>query len=122
MRSLHLILTVVAAALLTACASNASPPSEVAPEAKVLSAEDVPPEARAAYLSGLTAIDPNLTSNEDRAIRRATSVCLDIAEGKDEATVINNTRQRISGGNESLDDAKVAEVVDLARQHVCTRP
>lgn len=121
MRSLHLLLTVVAAASLTACAGS-TPTDPSAPDAltpPVLSAEDVPPEARAAYLAGLAEIDPTLTSNEDRAIRRATSICQDIAEGKDEATVINETRERITGGEETFDDARVADVVELAREHVC---
>lgn len=64
----------------------------------ILTADEVPADARAAYLDGLTTIDPGLTVNEDRAISRATNICLDIEQGKDEATVINNTVQRLSGG------------------------
>jgi len=79
----------------------------------------VPAEDREAYLAGLTDIDPGLTVNEDRAISRATNICLDIEQGKAAATIISNTAERLSGGNATIDEAQAAEAVELARAHIC---
>ena len=72
------------------------------------------------YLSGLEKINPGLVANEDRAIDRATNICLDISQGKDEATVVNNAQQRLSGGNATIDNAQAAQAVELAKTNVCT--
>lgn len=86
----------------------------------VVDADRVPAAARAAYLAGLRQIDAGLVANEDRAIRRAANICLDIAQGKDEQTVVTNTVKRLSGGNATIDASQAARAVALARQHICT--
>lgn len=72
-----------------------------------------------AYLREIAAIDPGLTVNHDRALRRAENICQEIADGKDDATVIRNARERLSGGNASVDDDQAAAVVEQARIHIC---
>ncbi|MDQ3151758.1 MAG: DUF732 domain-containing protein [Actinomycetota bacterium] len=128
-RPLLLITVLAATAVLTACGSSEPTPTTTAPAPAapsvapgspgVLTADEVPADARAPYLAGLTEIDPGLTVNEDRAIRRATNICLDIAQGTDEATVIGNTVQRLSGGNATINEAQAAQVVELARRNIC---
>lgn len=94
-------------------APDGSSPETVTPE-------DVPGAARIAYLAGLEEIDPGLIANKDRAINRATNICLDITQGKNESTVVDNARQRLSGGSATIDNAQAARAVALARQHICT--
>lgn len=134
MRSPLLIIAALsAAALLTACgsgdtatpaaapatAASAPAPAPAGSMPETVDADEVPADARAAYLDGLTEIDPGLTVDEDRAINRATNICLDISQGKDEATVITNTVSRLSGGNATIDEAQAAQAVELARTHIC---
>lgn len=97
--------------------ASAATPAESGPD--ILAADEVPAEGRAAYLAGLTSIDSGLTLNEDRAISRATNICLDIDQGKDETTIINNTVERLSGGNATIDEDQAADVVELARTYIC---
>ncbi|MGH3692559.1 MAG: DUF732 domain-containing protein [Pseudonocardiaceae bacterium] len=76
--------------------------------------------AEAVYLAQLERIDLGLVVSTERAIRRAKNICLDIEQGKDEATVVNNAVQRLSGGNATIDKAQAAQVVELARTHICS--
>lgn len=96
------------ALLLTGCGSNeptaptgapapvvpTSAPAQAAPGPDILTADEVPAEGRTAYLEGLSAIDLGLTVNEDRAIGRATNICLDIERGQDETTVYRKSGWR----------------------------
>lgn len=130
MRPAQLLTGLATAALLTACGSGAPAPAATAPappaassapaaSPDILTADDVPADSRAAYLTGLTKIDPGLTVNEDRAIRRATDICVDITQGKDEGTVVSNTVSRLSGGNATINTSQAADAVALARAHIC---
>lgn len=123
-------LPMLTCALLAGCGSSEPTPADVpAATASVTApAEDRPDiltdvevsaEDRASYLAGLRDIDPGLTSNEDRAIRRVTNICLDVEQGKDETTIINNTVERLSGGSATINETQAAEVVELARTHIC---
>jgi hypothetical protein len=130
MRSL-LLPVLATAALLTAYGSSEPAPAADAPAPaasapapagsmpETVDADGVPADARAAYLAGLTEIDPGLTVNEERAISRAANICLDISQGKDETTVIGNAVERLSGGNARIDEAQAAQAVELAREHIC---
>jgi hypothetical protein len=108
---------------LAGCGAAPEPPASAAPSTFGMPATvdmgEVPADARAAYLAGLTAIDPGLTGNEDRAIRRAENICADLKAGKDEQTVIGNTVQRLSGGNATINEEQAAQAVELARTHIC---
>lgn len=101
--------------ILTAACGSATPapPRVPAPTAAPNS------DAQAAYLARPEQIDPGLVVNTERAIRRAKNICLDIEQGKNEATVVSNAVQRLSGGNATIDKAQAAQVVELARMHIC---
>jgi hypothetical protein len=79
----------------------------------------VAPVDENAYLRGIAAVDPGLTVNHDRALRRGANICDDIAAGKDEPTIIGNARERLSGGNATITDEQAADAVALARLHLC---
>lgn len=88
----------------------------------VITAADVQPAWRAAYLAGLKKFDPGLVADEDRAITCATNICLDIAQGKDKITVVGNAVSRLSGGTVTIAEAQAAQAVELARTNICGRP
>jgi hypothetical protein len=113
----------VSAIALAGCGAAPEAPAPTPPStsgAAAVETGEVSADARAAYLAGLTAIDPGLTGDEDRAIRRAENICSDLEAGKDGQTVIGNTVQRLSGGNATINKEQAAQVVELARTHICT--
>lgn len=66
-------------------------------------------------LERLGAINPHL--NHQRSIGRARSTLLDIRQGKDEATLVRNTRMRFSNGTTvDLDDNQATQVLDTIRE------
>lgn len=77
------------------------------------------PEQETALIAALTAIDPNLTAKESRAISRSVGVCDDIRKGKDEATVVKNAAFRYDGGTASVDEAKAAKIVQAVKDTYC---
>ncbi|MGH3768610.1 MAG: DUF732 domain-containing protein [Pseudonocardiaceae bacterium] len=105
----------LAGIILTAGCGSATPAPSRAPAPTAAPTTD----AQTAYLARLEQIDPGLVVNTERAIRRAENICLDIKQGKDEATVVSNTVQRLSGGNATIDKAQAAQVVELAKTHIC---
>lgn len=75
---------------------------------------------RDAFLAALTAIDPGLTINADRAVSRADDICLDIEQDKTDEQLVRNTELRFEGGDVpdlSVDQAR--EIVDAARSYHC---
>jgi hypothetical protein len=98
----------VATAPEPAAAVDAAPPVAV-----------IAPADPNAYLNGIAAVDPGLTVNHDRALRRGANICDDIAAGKDEPTILGNARERLSGGNATITDEQAADAVALARLHLC---
>ncbi len=94
-------------------AVNAAPPTDGGAQ---LSEED----RHDLYLLTLTAIDPGLTTNADRAMRRAKDICLDIQQGKDDATLARNTELRFEGGDvPDLTPEQAQQIVDAARAYRC---
>lgn len=71
-------------------------------------------------IDGLTAIDPGLTVNEERAVRRSVNVCDDIRKGKDDKTVTGNAAYRYDGGNADVDNAKAEKIVKVIKDAYCT--
>lgn len=71
-------------------------------------------------IDGLTAIDPGLTVNEERAVRRSVNVCDDIRKDKDDKTVITNAAYRYNGGDASVDNAKAEKIVKVIKDAYCT--
>ncbi|MFG2683148.1 hypothetical protein [Streptomyces sp. NPDC048392] len=77
------------------------------------------PEQEKTLVTALTAIDPNLTVKESRAISRSVGVCDDIRKGKGEATIVKNAAFRYDGGTASVDEAKAAKIVQAIKDTYC---
>lgn len=125
-RTASLITVTCSALLLTACegdTGNAKPkaaPSSSAPAPATSSAFLRPTSAQEAVLvKQLSAIDPGLTVNRERAVRRSVNVCDDIRTGKDKATVVKNAAFRYDGGDASVDNAKAAKIVAAIKASYC---
>jgi hypothetical protein len=115
----------VLALTLTACGSSDDQaddkPSAKSPAPATSSAFLRPNVAQEKTLiDGLTAIDPGLTVNEERAVRRSVGVCDDIRKGKDHDTVVGNAAYRYDGGNASVDNAKAEKIVKVIKDAYCT--
>ncbi|MGI9000907.1 MAG: DUF732 domain-containing protein [Pseudonocardia sp.] len=115
MRRLALMFLTVLAALVACGGPSATAPS-TAPTTKAPITAD-----QAAYLDGLREINPGLVVNPDRAIRRATNICLDIEEGMTEPEVVRSTVARLSGSNATIDAPQAAQAVELAKRHICEK-
>lgn len=77
-------------------------------------------QQRAALIQALAGVDTGLVVKEERAVSRARSVCLDIKEGKDAATVQKNARSRYEGGTvPSLNDDQAARIVTAVKSSFC---
>lgn len=76
-------------------------------------------DKQAAFLTALSAIDPQLTSNKERAMRRAANLCLDIKEGKAPATVAKGAQLRFTGGDVTVNAAQAKQIVAAAKRYVC---
>ncbi|MGW6583431.1 hypothetical protein ACWF76_29315 [Streptomyces globisporus] len=109
---------------LTACgeddqkAKNVDTPKNPAPATSSAFLRPTPDQEKT-LIAALTAIDPNLTTKEERAISRSVGVCDDILKGKDDATVINNAAYRYDGGTASVDKAKGAKIVQAIKDAYC---
>lgn len=66
-----------------------------------------------AYLAALKAIDPGLTVNTERAVRRAERVCDRILHGSDGGSMSleQYTVAELSGGNATIDEAQAKKVI-----------
>lgn len=71
--------------------------------------------ARTAFLAALAGIDEGLVSNEERAISRGRSTCLDLREDKSAAQVVKNARARFAGGNAEVTNADARQIVAAVR-------
>lgn len=112
-------------ATLTACggsddqeAKNVDTPKEPAPATSSAFLRPTPDQEKA-LIAALTAIDPNLTVKEERAISRSVGVCDDIRTGKDDATVVKNAAYRYDGGTASVDETKGAKIVQAIKDAYC---
>lgn len=107
----------------------ATPESAVVTPEPTKSAEPVEPELipvpddtvrEDAFLAAMTAIDPGLTVNADRALSRADNICLDISQGADEATILRNAEARYEGGTvPDLSADQAQAIVSAAREFRC---
>ena len=103
----------------TASATSEAKPSTTATQSS--SAIPSPDVAQTeALLRALSAIDPGLTSKEDRAVDRSRNVCSDVKGGKDAATVQSNAKARFEGGTvPNLTDDQAANIVIAVRSSFC---
>lgn len=80
------------------------------------------PDAAAAYIAGLRAIDPGLVVNTERALRRGRDVCLDLEQGEFAGERLNaRVAARLSGGNATITEAQAAQAIELAKAHICSK-
>ncbi len=75
---------------------------------------------RARLIRALGAVEPGLVANEDRAVRRSRSVCLDVKEKKPAATVQANAKARFEGGTvPTLSTDQAGQIVTAVRSNLC---
>jgi hypothetical protein len=127
---------IVAAGLVMLCASCGDPADETSslvvtstpaatpttepPEAERTSAaEEATGGDEAAWISALSDIDPGLTVNHDRAVRRGARVCDRLATDGPTAATIEYARLEFDGGNASVDTATARQIVAATQQLLC---
>ncbi|MCI4066290.1 hypothetical protein MRQ36_28555 [Micromonospora sp. R77] len=72
------------------------------------------------YLAGLKKIDKGLVTNEERAIRRAQNICLDVKGGEfNDKQLADRAAERLSGGDATINSTQAAKVVALAKANIC---
>ncbi|MEU1810966.1 hypothetical protein [Micromonospora aurantiaca (nom. illeg.)] len=109
---------------LAGCGTSTAEPSVAAPSSSA------PPSAAAsstikavnseAFLAGLRVVDPGLVANEDRALRRARDICLDVSQNEfTNKQLAERAAERYSGGTVTLTSEQGAKVVALAKANVC---
>lgn len=99
---------------------TATPESEAPPVADAPDAPLSEEARRDLYILTLTGIDQGLTVEADRALRRGDNICLDIEQGKDDATLIANAEARFEGGTvPDLTADQARQIVDAARSYHC---
>ncbi|WP_432495294.1 DUF732 domain-containing protein [Kineococcus auxinigenes] len=107
-----------ATASLSRAASSAPAPSVPEPPQPALTSPSAEQLDRLVELA--VGIDPRFTENRDALARRADSVCLDLSEGEDPATVVSDVQRRFSGGGvEGLTEEQAAQLVEAVRTTVC---
>ncbi|MWK37396.1 hypothetical protein GEV43_27240 [Actinomadura sp. J1-007] len=83
---------------------------------------------RTAFVAYLRALDPGLTPTSPgaraRPLRRAVNVCLDIHQGKPDATVLHNTAYRYNGGQASVPQGsqKARRILAAVKRWICADP
>lgn len=122
MRKLIVAAGLVAALTAVACGSGESESGSAAPDVSVPSAAPVKsftPE-QVAYLAALKKIDPGLVANESRALSRAESSCQKVKDGDlSRAKLIDQVRQRLSGGDATIDADQAERALKLMEKHIC---
>lgn len=70
-----------------------------------------------AYLAALRRIDPGLTVNEERVMRRAERVCERILRGSGggSLSLAEYTRMELSGGNATITTAEAGRVIQAVK-------
>ncbi|WP_432502515.1 DUF732 domain-containing protein [Kineococcus arenarius] len=107
-----------ATASLSSAAPSAPAPTGPEPPQPALTSPGAEQLERLVELAG--GIDPRLAENRDALARRADSVCLDLQEGEDPATVVSDVQRRFSGGGvEGLTEEQAAQLVEAVRTTVC---
>jgi uncharacterized protein DUF732 len=82
-------------------------------------ASDPANQAAAGFLEELTAIDPGLSTDPDRALAGGRATCQDLAAHRPDDVVISGVIQRFHTGGVPVDRPKAALIVDAARNHLC---
>lgn len=135
------IRTAIAAAagalVLAGCGAGSSDPEPAATPAKAQPTDVVSGKALSTYKGSPTyEWRKNLTSqagfvvadlgkldaawHDDRSLSRVLDICMDLADGKDSATVARNAALRFTGGDVAkVTDADAKAIVDVARKYVC---
>ncbi|WP_285580367.1 DUF732 domain-containing protein [Herbidospora sp. NBRC 101105] len=72
-------------------------------------------EQRTEYLATLSTIDQGLVVNEDRAVSRGESTCLDIQQGVPEGQVLKNLEARITEGDTTVKVEGAALILDAVK-------
>lgn len=110
-----LVVCLVVASVATAPhVTLATPTRQAEPDA----AGGVPSPSKAqqrAYLTALERIDPGLVVNEDRAIRRARSICDRVINGAQGATLEKYVVAELSGGNATINEAQAKQVIKAVK-------
>jgi hypothetical protein len=88
----------------------------VAPAAQTT--EAVTPKQQA-YLDELEKIDPGLVVKTSRALDRAGYVCDHIDQGDTNKQLVYYTREMLSGGNATINDAQAKKVIKLVKKYIC---
>lgn len=117
MRRLALIAATTSALALSGCSSFSDGVADGLADSSNASQEIT--EIQDRFLLGLRSIDSALSENPDRALGRAENVCADIAAGKGDEAVVENVRQRFTGGTVTVDQYQARQIVELARMTVC---
>ncbi|MGW9249739.1 hypothetical protein [Streptomyces badius] len=113
-----LLLTLTACGEDDTAAKNVDTPKNPTPATSSAFLRPTPGQEKT-LITALTAIDPNLTVKEERAISRSVGVCDDILKGKDDATVVKNAAYRYDGGTASVDETKGAKIVQAIKDAYC---
>lgn len=118
----YVVAAVMVCLSLSACsggsAEEADPPVASAPSSPQ-EQEGLSAGKRQALLAELRRIDPGLVADEERAVRRAESVCQDVREGKTPAQVAKNAQLRFTGGNATVDAEQAGKIVAAVKRHMC---
>ncbi|MFE5140680.1 DUF732 domain-containing protein [Streptomyces fagopyri] len=72
-----------------------------------------------ALLTKLKAINPGITVNEERAVRRAVNTCQEIHAGDSPQTLIKNTSYRFTGGNATVNEDQAFQVITAVKGTFC---
>lgn len=107
--------------------SSSAPSVSAADLAKAREAAGLPPSpepaARAAYIDGLNAIDPDIVhGKDDKAVSRGINTCSTIKSSpKDKAKQIKLTGQRFTSPThpEGRDAATSEKILNLVHKHIC---
>ncbi|GAA3026077.1 DUF732 domain-containing protein [Streptomyces glomeratus] len=70
-------------------------------------------------LSKLHAINPGITVNEERAVRRSVNTCQEMQAGNSMKSIVTNTSARFTGGDATVDERQAAEVVKAVKDTFC---
>ncbi|MFC4148588.1 hypothetical protein ACFO0M_20225 [Micromonospora mangrovi] len=119
----RIMITVASVLVLASTACSSTESAEPAKSAAATAAAPTQAEMTAKekkYLAGLKKIDEGLAANEERAIRRAQNICLDVKGGEfNDKQLADRAAERLSGGDATIDSAQGAKVVALAKANIC---
>ncbi|MFF4557152.1 DUF732 domain-containing protein [Streptomyces sp. NPDC001422] len=90
-------------------------PSKVAP----VKFDKPSPAEEKQLLSKLKAINPGITVNEERAVRRAVNTCQEIQAGDSPQTLIKNTSYRFTGGNATVNEDQALQIIKAVKGTFC---